>query len=565
MSLTSSMWTGVSGMLAHGDRMSVVGNNISNVNTVGFKASHMHFADFISQDYPTRGNPNAQVGRGVQASAIYGDFSQGSFETTNESTDLAITGNGFFGVSPLGSEDRYYTRAGNFRFDKNGYLKDTNGYVLQGWRLSTSSVQPANTYTRSENSEEATQVSRVGSITNIKLEAGGVAEPQHTNNVTLITQLDKDGSDNTSDPVDPFFALLKTWDATLEDPLGSLQYEYSTTIKVYDEAGSPHTLTVYYDQVSNSDGRNTWEYIVTMNPDEDKRVFGDAIAGTSAAGLLMAGTLTFNSAGQLEALSAYTLQSDANSTAGFKDLDYWRPTAISNNGYPMFAANFSGLSNASWVVNADGTPTQPALSNAAGKLIELNFGLEAAPNTSWVDPLAGAQSSRASDIGDINTGSGLATTLDDIPHYTSSAKRQAAATTSYDSSSSTEYESQDGYTFGYLQNIIVNSEGVIQGRYSNGVTLDLYQVALFDFNNKTGLRREGGNLFSETRDAPLTSSQPAGSSGMGTISSGSLELSNVDLAKEFVDMITTQRGFSANGKVITTTDSMLGEVIMLKR
>lgn len=569
MGLTSSMWTGVSGMLAHGDRMSVVGNNISNVNTVGFKASHMHFADFVSQDYPTSGNNFSQVGRGVKVSAIYGDYSQGSFETTNESTDLAISGNGFFGVSPLGSDQRYYTRAGNFRFDKNGYLKDPNGYVLQGWALASSSVQPVDTFTRSSGSENVAQVNRVGSITNIKLDAGGVASPQHTNSVTLITQLDQEAGDNTSDPDDPFFALLKSWDGTQDEPLGSLQYAYQTTIKVYDEAGTPHTLTVYYDQVSNSDGRNTWEYIVTMDPKEDKRFFGatptadNTIAGTSAAGLLMAGTLTFNSAGQIENMSAYTLQADANNTAGFKDLDYWRPTGISNNGYPVFAANFTGQSNASWVVNADGTPTSPALSNAAGKLIELDFGLRAGKNPTWVDPLAApGTSSRASDIGDININGN---TLDDLPGFGKDSKRKASATTSYASSSSTLYEAQDGYTFGYLQNIIVSSDGVIQGTFSNGVTMELFQIALFDFNNKTGLRREGGNLFSETRDAPLTSSQPAGSGGMGTISSGALELSNVDLAREFVDMITTQRGFSANGKVITTTDSMLAEVIMLKR
>ncbi|AGW12049.1 flagellar hook protein FlgE [Megalodesulfovibrio gigas] len=562
MSLTSSLWTGVSGMLTHGERMTVVGNNISNVNTVGFKSSHMHFADFMSQDYVTSGSTPAQIGRGTKVSAIYGDFAQGSFETTNESTDLAISGNGFFGVSPLGSDERYYTRAGNFRFDKNGYLKDPNGYVLQGWGLTTRTLDSSST---SQNSDSLTQVTRTGSITNIKLDAGGVADPQHTSNVSLITQLDLDGGDNTSDPANPYFSLLNAWDGSQETPLSSMQYAYQTTLKVYDEAGSPHTLTVYYDQVSNAEGKNAWEYIVTMDPSEDKRFFGgtatadNTVAGTSAAGLLMAGTLTFNSYGQIESMSAYTLQADANNTDGFKNLDYWRPTSISDNGYPQFAANFTGLGNASSVVNADGTPIDPPLANASGKLIELNVGLQASNTRTWVDPLATAGgSSRASDMGNTHTTA-------DLPSFGTNATRHSSASTSFDSASSDLYQSQDGYTFGYLQNVLVTSEGVIQGNFSNGVTLDLYQLALFDFNNKTGLRREGGNLFSETREAPLTSSQPAGTGSMGSISSGSLELSNVDLAEEFVDMITTQRGFSANGKVITTTDSMLAEVIMLKR
>lgn len=568
MSLTASLWTGVSGLLAHGERMSVLGNNISNVNTVGFKASRMHFADFISQDFATSGNQFAQVGRGVQIAAVYGDFSQGSFETTNEATDLAIGGNGFFGVSPSNSEERFYTRAGNFRFDKDGFLKDTNGYVLQGWRLESRPTQPTEILTNEEDDPFVVDVNRVGTIGDIKLDAGGIAQPEHTNNVSLITQLDQvNGGDNArSQTGNPAFALLETWDGTEDEPLNPLQYAYQTTIRVFDESGTSHNLSVYYDQISNGEDRNTWEYIVTMDPDDDKRYFGvprtaaNSIEGTSAAGLLMAGTLSFNSAGQIENMSAYTLKDGL--TGDFKNLDNWAPTNVSNTGYPIFAANFTGLSNASTVLDASGNRIVPATSNSSGKLIELNFGFQAVPNGLWVDvdgnPVPNTRT--AADIGD---GPNF---LDNFVGFdTITAERQAASTTSFSGSSATLFESQDGFTFGFLQNILVSREGVLQGRYSNGVTLELFQVALFDFNNRVGLRREGGNLFSETRAAPLTTSQPPDTAGLGTISANSLELSNVDLAKEFVNMIATQRGFSANGKVITTADQMLSEVIMLKR
>ncbi len=116
-----------------------------------------------------------------------------------------------------------------------------------------------------------------------------------------------------------------------------------------------------------------------------------------------------------------------------------------------------------------------------------------------------------------------------------------------------------------VKNIYVDRDGIITGRYSNGAELQLYQTVLYDFRNKVGLFREGGNLFSQTIASGERQFGKANTLGLGAVNSNSLEMSNVDLAREFVDMITTQRGFSANGKVITTTDQMLSEVIMLKR
>jgi len=103
MGLSASMWTGVAGLTAHGESMSVLGNNIANVNTIGYKGGRIFFEDFISQDLNTAAGV-AQVGRGVGIGAVYGDFSQGAFETTNEATDLAIGGRGFFQVKVLGGK-----------------------------------------------------------------------------------------------------------------------------------------------------------------------------------------------------------------------------------------------------------------------------------------------------------------------------------------------------------------------------------------------------------------------------------------------------------------------------
>jgi flagellar hook protein FlgE len=127
------------------------------------------------------------------------------------------------------------------------------------------------------------------------------------------------------------------------------------------------------------------------------------------------------------------------------------------------------------------------------------------------------------------------------------------------------YAHQDGYTFGELSGIFVDQDGVMSGRYSNGVTLQLFQITLYDFNSLVSLHREGGNLFSETRESGEPSKGAANSGSFGSVHSNAIEQSNVDLAREFVQMIVTQRGFQANSKSITTVDTMLDTVIQMKR
>lgn len=146
-----------------------------------------------------------------------------------------------------------------------------------------------------------------------------------------------------------------------------------------------------------------------------------------------------------------------------------------------------------------------------------------------------------------------------------STEISALSSTNYSTGSTTIFQAQDGYTAGFLQNISVDRDGVITGRYSNGQVLQLFAVTLATFNNNYALYREGGNLFSETRSSGPPITGLANTGGKGSIASNSLEQSNVDLATEFVKMITTEKGFQANSKTITTVDQMLTVLIQLKR
>lgn len=546
MGLSASLFSGITGLQAHGEKMSVLGNNIANVNTVGFKSAKMHFEDAISQDMSTA-TGIAQVGRGVQVGAIYADFAQGSFETTSESTDLAIGGKGFFIVKPKDEENSYYTRAGNFRFDKDGYLTDPHGYVLQGWQVQSDSTQVAT----SDNVSTSNQVRTVGVPTDVRLE-NFQSPPLASTRVNMITNLDSKEASRSTSATNPYFSLFEAWNGTQDPPLGNNAYSYQSTIKTYDANGSAHNLTVYFDQVSlsNAGGKKVWEYIVTSDPAEDGRLASNTrFNTTSAAGILMTGTMTYNAAGDMTGMSAFTLKS-GTAAAGVKDLSNWNLANFSQDGYPVLTANFLSTSNADFT------------NQLAAVNLEMNFGLS---NKN----LSGSGVTRGWNVGSagISNASMVGTDITDlsrIPNF-GEVEKSALSSTSYSTGSTTLFQSQDGYTAGFLQNVSVSRDGVLTGRYSNGQILELYVLTIADFNNQWGLRREGGNLFSETKESGDALTGLPNTGGKGSISSNSLEMSNVDLAVEFVNMITTQRGFQANSKVITTTDSMLGDLIQLKR
>ena len=148
---------------------------------------------------------------------------------------------------------------------------------------------------------------------------------------------------------------------------------------------------------------------------------------------------------------------------------------------------------------------------------------------------------------------------------TVSFEPEALASTQYANSSTTIFQDQDGFSSGFLQSVSVDVEGVITGHYSNGQVLKKAQVALANFSNLAGLRKEGGNVFSETTDSGAPVTGAPGTTGLGSIAPNALEQSNVDLGIEFVKLITVQRGFQANSKIITTTDEMLNDLINIKR
>ncbi len=567
MALSSALFSGISGLSNLGSAMQIIGDNIANVNTVGFKASSFTFQDLLSQNMFTRAG-TSQVGRGTALSDIYATFEQGSFESTGNTTDLAIGGDGFFSVRKSGSNSLYYTRAGDFRFDKSGNLTNPEGYVVQGWAVDSNG-------------------DITGSTTDIAM-TSFTSQPQATNSVSVITNLDKDTTSNST-------ILSSSWDGKSSPPIASSNYEYQSTVKAYDSLGSTHDVTVYYDKISGAD----WEYVVTCNPSEDLR---SGITGTKDAGLLARGKISFNEgSGTITGLTMSKLTGTTGTatsqavqegakTGGLSAID---TSIVVNNSDALTTAAPASVTltydnaTSTWTLSSGtvvaNTPTQVSIdlggaSAAADITVDLSDAAAAngtvtlnltrsddwSPNTSTDFNPSGYLEFNADFLGGASTSENIA--LDIGARWNGSAfVPDSLSTTQYASASTTVYQSANGYGAGDLQGVDVATDGLITGVYSNGQVLPLYRLALAKFQSLQGLHKEGGNLYRETRESgPATTSLP-GTNGLGNIAPNSLEQSNVDIANEFVKMITTQRGFQANSKIITVTDEMLSDLINLKR
>ena len=260
MSLSSSLFTGTSGLKNMGNALQVVGNNIANLNTVGFKKGRSTFADTLYESVATQAGTD-QMGRGMAVGDVSQNFSQGSFESTGNTTDLSIGGDGFFIMRQANSENTFYTRAGNFFFNKGGELVNPEGYVVQGWELDE------------ETGDD------VGSVGDLVLKAF-TNPPKKSTQITAITNLDADAISKAD-------VLSNSWSSGTDPYIASNQYEYPTVLKLYDSLGSTHDVTVLYDKKSDTE----WEYVITCNPEEDNR---NSVQGTDSKGLLARGTILFS-------------------------------------------------------------------------------------------------------------------------------------------------------------------------------------------------------------------------------------------------------------------------------
>jgi flagellar hook protein FlgE len=443
-----ALFSGVSGLKAHQQQMDVIGNNIANINTVAYKAGRVTFSDIYSQTLSSAtaadsttgsgGRNGMQIGLGTKVASIDILMETGSTESTGNSTDLAINGNGFFIVRNGTTGSYMFTRAGNFTIDENGNLTTSDGLNVYGW-VDYGGVKQSDGSYLFDTTKSVQAINIYSDIYNgNKKNIGANATDSAIFSGSLDSSEEAQGTDADEIGTDP-------------------EAQYTTTMTVYDALGNSYDVTVGFTKcyVDTSDADNpvtTWYYSVSDLSDTDTPSY--------------TGYLAFDSSGALiEDSSDYmpTVTLTPDTTTGAKSLD-----------------------------------------------MEIDF-------------------------------SGLSTTASD---------------------SSVQTDDVSGNGPGTLEDISIDANGVIMGVYSNGQEEPLGMIALATFDNPSGLERVGSNCYVATANS---GDFVNGVSADGTLTSGSLEMSNVDLSYEFSQMIITQRGYQANSRVITTADEMLETLINIGR
>ncbi|MBA4389366.1 MAG: hypothetical protein C0399_00285 [Syntrophus sp. (in: bacteria)] len=623
--MLSSFFSGISGLIANSSSINVVGNNIANVNTVGFKASRATFQDVLYQSiFGSSGS--SQVGRGTALSSVDTLFSQGSFESTSEPTDLAIGGKGFFIVRSAENQTNYYTRAGQFRFDRDGNLTQPNGDIIQGRVIDRTTNAPTGVdadIVISQAPSEPRATALIGMNVNLQSDApwrgtpGSRTTTAGTGNVTDVA-----GSEGKYARAGNYTSLIATRTAALTGTGTFSACTGTLTINGTDVVLTAITGATAADAaaainlaaglaVTASDVGGELR-LVADNVGEDIVVDDSAILtgsiGWTAADLantdLYGADLTLTVDQMLGGVSQGTTTFNEHISVSAATLTDWEGSglditcgAIAAGGTQTFTvAGFStdyvsatvnpaNTSNYSTSVTAYDSLGQPHVVTVYFRksyettvpqqsIWEWMAHLDAADSATGSNQLAGYGSLTFNNNGALVSG-GLAIPVDF--DFSQGAQGDQAidlvfgsgsgggTTTQYPIASTTNFQTQDGYPPGTLLNVTVAPEGVISGHYSNGQILNLYQITLANFNNPNGLRREGSNLYSETIESGVAYTSAPGEGGLGKINPNSLEQSNVDLATEFVKMIIAQRGFQANSRVITTTDEILAELMNLKR
>ena len=482
-----SMFAGVSGLSSHQERMDVIGDNIANVNTIGYKGSNVNFAEMMAQTEQAATAPRAergginpqQVGMGVQVSSINTDITQGSLESTGVPTDAAIEGDGYFVVSD--GTQNMYTRNGAFEVDASGHLVNSaQGFRVQGW---------SDTLVR----EGEIVVDNDTAAGDIDINIG---EPMpegidlYTTEATVDGNLDTRISEEnwlSEHEADTYGWVEEEERFVWHDGDGEILYPHHTsTFDIFDAQGQRHRIAMDFTKNDQTEDQSEWNVQIRLDDLERYSHFLDED-----------GEIENHDDAILEGLEHLVFDNEGR-------LDFEESALDDDDG--IFETSYVDLGLTDRDEFKMETPDEPIG-------LDINF-------------------AEVMQQADDSTAEGYA---------------------------------EDGYEPGVLNNFSIETDGTIVGQYTNGLDAPIGQIALADFENPAGLLREGGSLFLESANSGEASIGVAGTGGRGEIEAGALEMSNVDLAEEFTEMIRTQRGFQGNSTSIETSDEMLQELVNLAR
>ena len=570
MGLTTPLFTALSGLNANSTAISVAGNNIANVNTTAFKNSRASFETQISETLSQGSAPSTdlggsnqvQIGLGTRVGSITRNFGDGSLQPTGVNTDLAVEGAGFFVVNFAG--ETRYTRAGGFSLNSEFNLVNSDGGLLQGYGI-----------------DEDFNIIE-GVLDNVNIPLGALTVAKATDSVMFSGNLNSGGDIATKGTIINSSAMFTDTSGAVP-ALGT-----DSLTALFDDTGTSLFTAGDILTITNATKGGT------DIPDHTFEIGGDPLTTTSdVAGSTVDDLLTFihdvlgihDSIGDGASVSldagAIRIQGNTGKTNDIElnDINFvldrgGTRTVPLDFGYSQFADGES-IKTTFVAFDSLGTPMT----------ISLNMILENKSDvgTTWrffADSEDNTELSTAIGTGllNFNTKGDLTSVIDDVITIrrddTGAITLQDISLGFLDSDepiasrnddSNLLMESQDGSPVGTLDNFSINNNGTIEGNFTNGLNRNLGQVVLSTFVNPHGLLDVGGNLFDTTSTSGNASILSPGSSGAGRVVGGALELSNVDLSQEFINLIISSTGFSANSRVLSTSDELIQELLATVR
>ena len=548
-----SMYSAVSGLKTHQTRMDVIGNNIANVNTVAFKSSSVTFSDILYQTTSNASGANAttgtggvnakQIGLGTTAAATKVSItSAGASETTGNPFDIRLTdknSTNFFIVNN-GSEN-VFTRSGSFYVDGSGNLcMSSTGYTVMGWQV-----------------DETTGEIRKDTVSALRImqEKNLTSAPEATTQATIAGVLDENDTDVKND-------AGRVMNLNFYDNLG---YQYTAKFAI-KSTGTDGKYTVELTSVLDSNNQNI---TANLSKQDMAQIFGKYNADAKLGEYVLTKDYKYDSASN----------SYINKTTGEKFLINKATdnstTFVGENGSKVSITEiFSGITTTianniqngtnKYKVKLDTTTGQATVTGE-----QTSYDLEFDTSSGKFKSIGGENPSVMLNMGALSSGlinnnrnfQNITVDFSQCLNYENGGKSTIGA-----DAGATDGTTGKGRKLGAMTGIFIDTSGRIYGTYDNGNTELLGQIAVAQFSNASGLEKVGESCYRTT----LNSGEFDGigveiSADGSSMTTGELEMSNVDLSSEFTSMITTQRGFQANSRVITTSDTLLEELVNLKR
>ena len=580
-----SMFSGVSSLRVHQTRMDVIANNIANVNTVGFKSQRATFSDAFYQRIQGASAPDPitgrtgvnpqQIGLGLNLASIDNIMTQGATQRTDNAMDVMLTGQGFLIVQDAGGQ--FFTRAGNIGRDFQNNLH-INGMQLMGWSTVVDEATGRHVVDRST----LVPLSLGGAKQNMPAEPTTIVSFAGNLNVTQLTRF-------STEPL--VEGVIRT--KTIFDSLGN---RYTIDVRfVYhrgasEAANSPHSywtmelITQEFDSetgllatAGTPDANRISAVAGFLENDRDRPVaIGMCLFGANgiSGGLLdsngfanqmvTSATIAFNSRGEMVGMGPTmawdrgTQNADGSWPLGTHDRADANFITFNDQRIPLPRTFNAGTTAAAGTVHENTNIPRAVERGSVFSTVRIVPIRGVAPAATFGSPPAVSGVSVYAPPGGAADAPGQGTVVTSIGNFTfnmSEMFQRGGENTTL------RALTMDGNGPGTLQDISIGGDGTIVGRFSNGRTRVLGQIPLAFFQNPEGLERVGGNLWVPTANSGAFD----GVGLIGTMQGGALEMSNVDLANEFTEMITTQRGFQAASRTITVSDEMLQELVNLRR